>query len=126
MSADSIAASAVGVGAASVALVYDQNLAMASAGGLFMYLAVSVTIPIQTRILFSIGSGIFGYIMGLFFMAKGLTIYAAFAAFSFSALGSGIFGSLHKWANGGPTPKWVIFFKDIIPFKIKKGGGSNE
>lgn len=125
MSADSILATAAGVGAASVALVYDQNLAMASAGGMCMFLAVSVTIPLQTRFFFALGSSILGYIVGLVCMAYGdLNIYAAVFAFAASALGSSVFGSLHKWGNGGPTPKWILFFSKLLPFGWKKGGGS--
>lgn len=90
-----------------------------------MYLAVSVTIPLQARILFSVGSGIFGYIVGLLCMSYGnLSVFAAVMAFASAALASSIFGSLHKWANGGPTPRWILFLKDLSPFGMKKGGGS--
>lgn len=121
MSGEVIAATAAGVGAASAALIFDQNLAMASAGGLAFFLAVSVAIPIQTRFFFAIGSFILGYITGLLFIAYGSwSIFAALTAFSASALGSSIFGSLHTWANGGPTPRWVMFIVRLSPFGLKK------
>lgn len=127
MSAEVIAGTAAGVAAASVALVLDQNLAMASIGGCAFYLAVSVTIPLQTRLFFSVGSFILGYITGLMFLSYGgLGVYSVVSAFVSSALGSSIFGSLHRWADGGATPRWLIFLVKFIPFSWKKGGGSND
>ncbi len=88
-------------------------------------LAVSVTIPLQTRFFFAVGSFILGYLVGLILMSTGeLGVYAAITSFIASALGSSIFGSLHKWADGGPTPKWILFLTKLFPFSIKKGGGS--
>lgn len=125
MSAEVAVAAAAGVGTAGLALVFDQNIALASAGGLAFMLAVSVTIPLQARFFFGVGSFILGYFVGLLFMAYGnLDIYAALTSFCASALGSSIFGSLHQWADGGPTPKWVLFLSKLIPFSIRKGGGS--
>lgn len=121
MSGEVIAATAAGVGVASAAFVFDQNLAMASAGGVFMFLAVSITIPLQTRFFFSVGSFILGYITGLLFMAySGAGVYAAFGALASSSLGSSVFGSLHTWANGGPTPRWLLFIVRFLPFGLKK------
>lgn len=125
MSADSVLATAAGVGAASVAIVYDQGLAMATTGGMFMFLAISVAIPLQSRFFFAIGSAIFGYLIGMLCMSFGnLSPFAAIFAFAASSLGSAIVGSLHKWGNGGPTPKWVLLLSKLIPFGWKKGGGS--
>lgn len=125
MSAEVAVAAAAGVGTAGLALIFDQNLALASAGGLAFMLAVSVTIPLQTRFFFGVGSFILGYLVGLSIMAYGnLDPLAALLSFVASALGSSIFGSLHKWADGGPTPKWVLFITKLIPFSMKKGGGS--
>lgn len=127
MSAEVIAGTAAGVTAAGVALVLDQSLAIASVGGVFMYLGVSIAIPIQTRMFFSMGSFVFGYLVGLIMMNyAGVSAYAAAAAFIASGLGSSTFGSLHKWANGGPTPKWVLFFAKFMPFSWKKTGGEND
>ena len=127
MSAEVIAGTAAGVTAASVALVLDQSLAMASVGGCAFYLAVSVAIPLQTRLFFSIGSFILGYITGLAFLSYGgLGIYSVVSAFGASALGSSIFGSLHKWADGGPAPRWLLFIAKFLPFSWKKDGGSND
>jgi hypothetical protein len=127
MSAEVIAGTAAGVTAAGVALVLDQSLAMASIGGVFFFLAVSITIPLQTRMFFSLGSFVLGYIVGLAVMSYGgLSVYAAASAFGSSAIGSSLFGSLHKWADGGPTPKWVLFFAKFMPFGWKKTGGSND
>lgn len=121
MSAEVIAGTAAGVAAAGAALVFDQSLAMASTGGCFFFLAVSITIPLQTRLFFSVGSFILGYIVGLMFMAYGgLSGIAAGLAFVASALGSSLFGSLHNWANGGPTPRWVMFIVRFLPFSMKK------
>lgn len=121
MSGEVIAATAAGVGAASAAFVIDQNLAMASAGGLAFFLAVSVAIPLQTRLFFGIGSFILGYITGLVFIAYGdWSIYAAITAFSASALGSSIFGSIHAWNNGGPPPRLLMFILRFLPFNMKK------
>jgi len=127
MSAEVIAGTAAGVTAAGVALVLDQSLAMGSIGGVMMFLAVSITIPIQTRMFFSLGSFVLGYIVGLGFMSYAdISAYAAFSAFVSSALGSSVFGSLHKWGNGGPTPKWVMFIAKFMPFSWKKTGGEND
>lgn len=121
MSGEVIAATAAGVGAASAAFVIDQNLAMASAGGLAMFLAVSVAIPLQTRMFFGIGSFILGYIAGMLLISYGdLSIYATITAFVASALGSSVFGSLHSWGNGGPTPRWILFITKFLPFGLKK------
>lgn len=133
MSAESIVATAAGVGAASAALVYDQSLAMASAGGLAMFLGVSAAIPIQKRFFFSVGSFILGYLVGLFCIATAanttdpeailhkLGTMAPLIAFASSAFASSIFGSLQKWADGGPKPRWVSFFAKFLPFSMKKG-----
>lgn len=127
MSAEVIAGTAAGVTAAGVALVLDQSLAMASIGGVFMFLAVSVAIPIQTRMFFSMGSFVLGYIVGLAIMSYGdINAFAAASAFASSALGSSIFGSLHQWFNGGATPWWVTFLSKLLPFGWKKTGGSND
>lgn len=127
MSAEVIAGTAAGVTAAGVALVLDQSLAMASIGGVFFFLAVSITIPLQTRMFFSMGSFVLGYIVGLAIMGYAdISAYAAASAFASSALGSSVFGSLHKWSDGGPTPKWVLFFAKFMPFSWKKPGGSND
>ena len=127
MSAEVIAGTAAGVTAAGVALVLDQSLAMASIGGACFYLAVSATIPLQTRLFFSIGSFILGYIVGLMFMSYGgLGVYSVVSSFSASAIGSSVFGSLHRWADGGPTPRWLNFLVKFLPFSWKKGGGSND
>lgn len=127
MSAEVIAGTAAGVAAAGVALVLDQSLAMASVGGCAFYLAVSVTIPFQTRIFFSIGSVILGYITGLMILSyAGLGVFSVVSAFAASALGSSVFGSLHKWAEGGPMPRWIGFLARFLPFSWKKGGGSND
>ena len=127
MTAEVIAGTAAGVTAAGVALVLDQSLAMASIGGVFFFLAVSITIPLQTRMFFSLGSFVLGYIVGVGVMSYcGVTAYAYAAAFFSSGLGSTVFGSLHKWGNGGPTPKWVLFFAKFVPFSWKKTGGSND
>ena len=127
MSAEVIAGTAAGVTAAGVALVLDQSLAMASVGGVMMFLAVSITIPIQTRMFFSIGSFVLGYIVGLAIMSYAdISALAAAASFCSSALGSSVFGSLHKWGSGGDTPKWVLFFAKFMPFSWKKTGGGND
>lgn len=123
MSAEVMVGTAAGVGAAGMALVFDQNLAMASAGGIAFMLAVSVTIPLQTRLFFGIGSFVLGYIVGLLMMSYGnLGVFAAVVAFTSSALGSTIFGSLHGWVSGGKTPAWVSFIAKLLPFSFKKGG----
>jgi predicted Co/Zn/Cd cation transporter (cation efflux family) len=123
MSAEAIAGTAAGVTAASVALVFDQSLAMASVGGCFLYLGVSIAIPVQTRIFFSLGSFVLGYIVGMGFMSYGgVDPYAAVSAFLSSATGSAVFGSLHKWFDGGETPVWIKFFSKLLPFSWKKGG----
>ena len=127
MSAEVIAGTAAGVTAAGVALVLNQSLAMASVGGVMMFLAVSITIPIQTRMFFSLGSFILGYIVGLAIMGYAeISAYAAASSFVSSALGSSIFGSLHQWVNGGPKPMWISFFSKLLPFSWKKTGGSND
>lgn len=127
MSAEVIAGTAAGVTAAGVALVLNQSLAMASVGGVMMFLAVSITIPIQTRMFFSLGSFVLGYIVGLAIMGYAeISAYAAAASFASSALGSSVFGSLHKWADGGPVPKWISFMAKFMPFSWKKTGGSND
>lgn len=127
MSAEVIAGTAAGVTAAGVALVLDQSLAMASIGGVFMFLAVSITIPIQTRMFFSIGSFVLGYIVGVAVMNyAGLSAWAAAAAFASSGLGSSLFGSLHVWVNGGAMPWWVSLISKMLPFGLKKTGGSND
>jgi hypothetical protein len=127
MSAEVIAGTAAGVTAAGVALVLDQNIAMASIGGVFMFLAVSVAIPLQTRAFFSIGSFILGYLVGLFMMTYGgLEIYAAISALIASGLGSSIFASLYQWFDGGKMPFWVAFLTKFLPAGMKKNGGSNE
>jgi len=115
-------ATAAGIGVAGLALAFDQNLAMASAGGLAMFLAVSATIPLQTRFFFGIGSFILGYIIGLMMIpSENLGSYAPFLAFLSSALGSTMFGSLHGWVSGGPTPQWVEWLVKMSPIKFKKG-----
>ena len=127
MSAEVIAGTAAGVTAAGVALVFDQSIAMASIGGVFMFLAVSVAIPLQTRAFFSAGSFVLGYIVGLFMMKYGgLEVYAAIGALVASGLGSSIFASLYQWFDGGKTPWWILFFSKFLPFGWKKNGGSNE
>lgn len=127
MSAEVLAGTAAGVAAAGVALVFDQNLAMASAGGVAFFLGASIAIPLQVRFWFGIGSFILGYISGLVFMS--LSDYASWSpvlSFFLSALGSAAFGSLNKWANGGPMPGWVEFFAKLSPFRWKKDGDPNE
>ncbi len=128
MGVETAVATAAGVGAAGTALLLDQNLAMAAAGGAAFFLAVSVAIPMQTRFFFGIGSLILGYIVGIAFLSYGQwSALAAFAAFLTSALGSGLFGSLHGWVNGGVQPGWVTFLTKLLPFSWKKGGdGTNE
>lgn len=122
MSAEVIVGTAAGVGVAGMALVFDQNLAMASAGGIAFMLAVSVTIPLQTRFFFGVGSFVLGYIVGLLMMSYGnLGVFAAIVAFGSSALGSTVFGSLHGWFSGGKTPAWVSFLLKLSPFRLKKG-----
>lgn len=121
MSGEVIAATAAGVGVASAAFVFDQNLAMASAGGLAFFLAFSVAIPLQTRLFFGIGSFVLGYITGLLLMAYGsFGIFAPPAAFFASSLGSSAFGSLNTWASGGPAPRWLLFIFRFLPFSLKK------
>lgn len=123
MSAEVIAGTAAGVGTAGLALVFDQNLALASAGGVAMMLAVSATIPLQTKIFFGLGSYVLGYIIGILMMSRGeLGAYGPVVALLSSGLGSTVFGSLHGWFSGGPTPKWISFVAKFIPFSIKKGG----
>lgn len=127
MSAEVLAGTAAGVGMAGVALVFDQNLAMASAGGVAFFLGASITIPLQVRFWFGIGSFILGYIAGLVFMTlSDWGVYSPILAFMLSALGSAAFGSLNKWGNGGPTPGWIEFFLKLSPFRWKKDGDSNE
>lgn len=122
MSAEVIAGTAAGVGVASAALIYDQNLAMASAGGLAFMLAVSVAIPLQTRFWFGIGSFILGYLTGLLCITTGnLGGFAPIIAFFSSAIGSSVFASLHKWSEGGQTPAWIRFIARFLPFSMKKG-----
>lgn len=132
MSADSIVATAAGVSAAGAALIYDQSLAMASAGGLAMFLAVSATIPLQQRFFFSIGSFIFAYIVGLVCIATAasadpetvlakLGTVAPLIAFMCSSFASSAFGSLQKWADGGPEPRWLSLILRLLPFRVKKG-----
>lgn len=125
MSGEVIAATAAGVATAGAALVLDQNLAMASAGGAAMFLAVSVTTSLQSRFFFVIGSYILGYIAGLACMNPSSELpqwAAAVVAFTVSATGSGIFASLHGWLNGGPEPKWFRVVSKFWPFRFKKGG----
>lgn len=122
MSAEVIGGAAAGVGVASMALVFDQNLAMASAGGLAFFLAVSVAIPLQARFWFAIGSFVLGYLVGLLCMTyAGLGGAAPLVAFFSSALGSSAFASLHKWSEGGVTPPWIRFIARFLPFSMKKG-----
>ena len=86
-----------------------------------MFLAVSVAIPLQTRLFFGIGSFILGYISGLLLISySGMSMWATITAFVASALGSSIFGSLHNWGNGGPTPRWILFIVRFLPFGLKK------
>lgn len=86
-----------------------------------MFLAVSVAIPLQTRLFFGIGSFILGYISGLLLISySGMSMWATIMAFVASALGSSIFGSLHNWGNGGPTPRWILFIVRFLPFGLKK------
>lgn len=126
MSAEAIAGTAAGVTAASVAMVFDQGLVMASVGGCFLYLGVSVSIPMQTRIFFSLGSFVLGYIVGMWFMSYGgVDLYAAAAAFVASSTGSTAVGSLHKWFDGGEIPPWLKFFAKLLPFSWKKGGSDD-
>lgn len=113
---------AAGVGTAVGVFVFDQNLAMASAGGVAFLLAVSVTIPLQKRLWFSIGSFILGYIVGLFSMAYGgYSLYAPLLAFVSSALGSSAFASLHNWVEGGVKPAWLDWLARMSPIRLKKG-----
>lgn len=123
MSGEVIAATVAGVGTAGLALVFDQNLALASAGGVAMMLAVSATIPLQTKTFFAFGSYVLGYIVGVLMMRhEGFGAYGPLMALITSGLGSTIFGSLHGWFSGGPTPKWISFVAKFIPFSVKKGG----
>lgn len=123
MSAEVVAATAAGVGLAGIAAAYDQNLAMASVGGACFMLAVSVTIPIQVRFFFFIGSLVLGYVVGTALgAASGWTAWSALTAFATSALGSSLFGSLHGWFSGGVQPAWLTFLIKLLPFSLKKGG----
>lgn len=122
MSAEAIAGTAAGVTTAGLAMMLDQSLLMASAGGCFLYLAYSVTIPIQTRFFASLGSFVLGCIVGAFFMAYGgVEIWAAICAFISSSTGATAIGSVHRWLDGGPMPKWIRFVSKILPFTWKKG-----
>lgn len=123
MSGEVVAATAAGVGLAGIAAAYDQNLAMASVGGACFMLAVSVTIPIQVRFFFFVGSLVLGYIVGMAFGAAGdWSVWSSLMAFLTSALGSSLFGSLHGWFSGGVEPGWVKILFKLIPFSLKKGG----
>lgn len=123
MSGEVVIATAAGVGAAGVALVIDQNLAMASAGGAFFFLAASVAIPLQSRLFYGVGSFVLGYVFGLLSMAiTETTVWGGIAAFVAAALGSYIFGSLKNWAEGGQEPAIIKFITKFFPFGIKKGG----
>lgn len=133
MSGEVLAATAVGVGTATAVFVFDQNLAMASAAGVSFYLAASITIPLQVRFFFGVGSFLLGYIVGLAFMKltsgeswQNWAPAGPVLALAVSALGSTIFGSLNKWADGGDTPAWIEFLARISPFRWKKDGDSNE
>jgi hypothetical protein len=88
-----------------------------------MMLAVSATIPLQTKIFFGVGSFALGYFVGVLLMGLGeLGVYGPLLALLSSGLGSTVFGSLHGWFSGGPTPKWLSFLARFLPFSIKKGG----
>lgn len=126
MSAEAIAGTAAGVTTTGLAMMLDQSLLMASAGGCFLYLAYSVSIPIQTRFFASMGSFVLGCIVGAIFMTfGGLEIWAAIGALISSATGATAVGSVHRWFDGGPMPKWIRFFVKFIPFTWKKGGSGD-
>ncbi|QZA71315.1 holin [Pseudomonas phage AH02] len=115
-------ATAAGVGVASVALAFDQSLVLASAGGAAMYLGVSALIPIQTRVFFTIGSFILGYLVGLILLStENYSSFAALSAWAISGLGSIAFGSVYKWMDGGEKPKWIGWLETLSPLKFRKG-----
>ncbi|MDF2642988.1 MAG: hypothetical protein K0R45_2261 [Pseudomonas sp.] len=105
---------------------FDHGMALAAIGGCCFFLGASAALPWSTRIFYGLGSCIIGYMFGI--MMLNLLSYAGAAAFLAcvaSALASWIFGSLKRWADGGPRPEWVDWFvtlaKGFLPDFLKRG-----
>ena len=105
---------------------FDHSMALAAIGGCCFFLGASAALPLSTRIFYALGSCIIGYMFGV--MMLNLLSYqgaASFLACVASALASWIFGSLKRWADGGPRPDWVDWFitlaKGFLPDFLKRG-----
>ena len=105
---------------------FDHGMALAAIGGCCFFLGASAALPWSTRVFYALGSCIIGYIFGI--MMLNLLSYngaAAFLACVASALASWVFGSLKRWADGGPRPDWVDWFatfaKGFLPAFLKRG-----
>lgn len=105
---------------------FDHGMALAAIGGCCFFLGASAALPWSTRIFYALGSCIIGYMFGI--MMLNLLSYngaASFMACVASALASWIFGSLKRWADGGPRPDWVDWFVNLargfLPEFLKRG-----
>lgn len=134
MSAESVVGSAIvtgaangtGVALAGLLMTFDQNLALGSIGGCCMFLAASATLPWGSRLFYAIGSLIIGYLVGIYLIGVGSnTGLAAIVACFVSALASWVFGSLKRWADGGPKPEWLEWASGVagnfLPAFLKRG-----
>ena len=133
MSADTtpgaLLSSAAGGGDVAIAAYlfsFDHGMALAAIGGCCFFLGASAALPWSTRIFYAMGSCIIGYMFGI--MMLSLLSYngaASLLACITSALASWIFGSLKRWADGGPRPDWVDWFatlaKGFLPDFMKRG-----
>jgi hypothetical protein len=111
---------------AAVLFSFDHGMALAAIGGCCFFLGASAALPWSTRIFYALGSCIIGYMFGV--MMLNLLAYngaASFLACVASALASWIFGSLKRWADGGPRPDWVDWFvnvgKGFLPDFLRRG-----
>lgn len=108
----------LGAGFSVLLASFDQGMALAALGGCFFFLGVSASFPVSTRVFFSLGSCILGYMCGMLTAAhEGWVPFAGVTAFGVAALGSTVFGSLHAWGQGGPTPRWILLLIKLIPYR---------